>query len=552
MDYLPIAWRLRDRVALVVGGGPVALRKARLLARAGARLRVVAPQVVPELAALLAQGGHEPPRRRPYAPEDLEGVALAIGATDDMALNRALHDDCVARNVPVNVVDQPGLCSFIFPAIIDRDPLLISISSGGASPVLARWLRAKLESTLPARLGDLAALMGAFRRQVATRLPAFGARRAFWEGVLDGPVAELALSGKRSEARTRLAAAVAEADAAALSRGEVYLVGAGPGDPDLLTFRALRLLQKADVVLYDRLVAPAIVDLARRDAELVYVGKARDDHALPQTGINELLVHYARQGRKVCRLKGGDPFIFGRGGEELDRIVEAGIDFQVVPGITAASGCAAYAGIPLTHRDYAQSVRFVTGHRKDGSVALPWASLVGAALGTGSDAGTGAAGAVSARAGGTQGTRSLEGFPHAEDGLDESSRPGLEKSSRPVARDALECASPYEEDAQEPLAGESTGEREEEARPSAAGETLVFYMGLHTLDEICRQLIAHGMPATMPAALVSRGTTDEQEVLTGTLASLPGLVAQREVHAPTLIIVGNVVRLHPRYHWFER
>lgn len=460
MQYLPVAWRLQGNTALVVGGGEVALRKARLLARAGARLRVVAPDIEPELAELVEQGGGEL-RRDTYSADALDGVSLAIGATDDMGTNQQLHDDARARNIPVNVVDNPPLCTFIFPAIIDRDPILISISSGGASPVLARWLRAKIETMLPARLGELATLMGEYRARLAQKLPAIGARRQFWETALESPAAEQALAGKMSEARSSLEAAIDAADTKKLMQGEVYLVGAGPGDPDLLTFRALRLLQKADVVLYDRLVSPQVMEMARRDAELIYVGKARDKHTLPQGNINDLLVHYAQQGKKVCRLKGGDPFIFGRGGEELDKIVDAGIRFQVVPGITAASGCASYAGIPLTHRDHAQSVRFVTGHRKDGSVDLPWASLV------------------------------------------------------------------------------------------TPGETLVFYMGLVSLAQICEQLVAHGMRADMPAALVSRGTTDQQDVIVGTLETLTGKVAEQEVHAPTLIIVGDVVGVYPRYLWFR-
>lgn len=460
MQYLPVAWRLQGNTALVVGGGEVALRKARLLARAGARLRVIAPEIAAELAELVEQGGGEL-RRDTYRADALDGVSLAIGATDDMAINQQLHDDARARNIPVNVVDNPPLCTFIFPAIIDRDPILISISSGGASPVLARWLRAKIETMLPARLGELATLMGEYRARLAEKLPAIGARRQFWETALESPAAEQALAGKITEARMSLEAAIDAADTEKLMQGEVYLVGAGPGDPDLLTFRALRLLQKADVVLYDRLVSPQVMEMARRDAELIYVGKARNKHTLPQDNINDLLVHYAQQGKKVCRLKGGDPFIFGRGGEELDKIVDAGIPFQVVPGITAASGCASYAGIPLTHRDYAQSVRFVTGHRKDGSVDLPWASLV------------------------------------------------------------------------------------------TPGETLVFYMGLVSLAQICEQLVAHGMRADMPAALVSRGTTDQQDVIVGTLETLTGKVAEQEVHAPTLIIVGDVVGVYPRYLWFR-
>jgi uroporphyrin-III C-methyltransferase / precorrin-2 dehydrogenase / sirohydrochlorin ferrochelatase len=460
MDYLPVAWRLNAQQALVVGGGEVAMRKARLLIRAGAVLRVVAPEINAAFAELVRNNGGSLVEER-YRAEHLDDVALAIGATDDQSVNQALHDDAKLARVPVNVVDNPKLCTFIFPAIIDRSPLLISISSGGASPVLARWLRAKIESTLPARLGELATLMGDFRQKLAGRLPSIGARRLFWEGVLDSPIAEQSLAGRADQARAGLQKAIDDADAQTLSRGEVFLVGAGPGDPDLLTFRALRLLQKADVVLYDRLVSPDVLELARRDAEMVYVGKARADHALPQDNINDLLVHYAQQGKKVCRLKGGDPFIFGRGGEEIDKIAEAGIDFQVVPGVTAAAGCAAYAGIPLTHRDHAQSVRFVTGHRKDGSVSLPWDTLV------------------------------------------------------------------------------------------TPGETLVFYMGLVSLPEISKNLVAQGMRADMPAALISRGTTTQQEVIVGTIGSLPADIAEREVHAPTLIIVGDVVGVYPRYSWFQ-
>lgn len=460
MQYLPIAWRLVGQTALVVGGGDVAIRKARLLARAGARLRIIAPEISDDLKAMAEKSGGEV-LVQAYQASALDGVSLVVGATDDGDVNAQLHKDAVERNIPVNVVDNPPLCTFIFPAIVDRDPILISISSGGASPVLARWLRSKIETILPSRLGDLAQIMGEYRSQLAKKLPSIGARRQFWEGTLEGPVAEQALAGRLDEARQRLQSAIDSADAKKLSKSEVYLVGAGPGDPDLLTFRALRLLQKADVVLYDRLVSDQVLEMARRDADLVYVGKARDKHALPQDNINDLLVHYAQQGKKVCRLKGGDPFIFGRGGEEIDKIAEAGIDFQVVPGVTAAAGCAAYAGIPLTHRDYAQSVRFVTGHRKDGSVSLPWDTLV------------------------------------------------------------------------------------------TPGETLVFYMGLVSLPEISKNLIAHGMRADMPAALISRGTTNDQEVIVGTVGSLPKDIQNREVHAPTLIIVGEVVGVFPRYSWFR-
>lgn len=467
MEFLPVFWRLADRRVLVVGAGQVAKRKAELLITAGASLTLVAPQCCHELAAMLRPGQDEFVAGL-FEASMLDGVVMAIGATDNMTVNQALHAAATERNIPVNVVDCPELCDFIFPAIIDRDPLLVAVSSSGKAPVLARWLRAKLESELPARLGEVASLLGAFRTKLKQKLPSIGARRLFWEQVLDGPVLEKTLAGQAELAREQLEELVESADTDELSKGEVFLVGAGPGDPDLLTFRALRLLQKADVVLYDRLVSKQVLNLARRDADKVYVGKKRDKHALPQENINDLLVHYAQQGKKVCRLKGGDPFIFGRGGEEIDKIVDANIDFQVVPGITAASGCAAYAGIPLTHRDHAQSVRFVTGHRRGGhdqpgSVDLPWQSL------------------------------------------------------------------------------------------ADTTQTLVFYMGLTNLAEICAQLKAHGMPATMPAALISRGTTSAQEVLAGSIDDLPQKVAARDkIHAPTLIIIGGVAGLYPRYNWFGK
>lgn len=373
MDYLPLFTRLQQRRCLVVGGGVVALRKAGLLERAGALVSVVAPAVLPALEELAERSGGSV-ARRDYQPADLDGVVLVIASTDVAAVNRQVSADAQARQIPVNVVDDPELCSVVLPSIIDRSPIVIAISSGGRSPVLARQLRARLESWVPAAYGRLAELAGRFRERVAAAIPDPDRRRRFWEDTLEGPVAELVLAGREEAADAELVRQLATTPEP--GGGEVYLVGAGPGDPDLLTFKALRLMQKADVVLYDRLVADEIVDLCRRDAERIYVGKARADHALPQGEINQLLVDLARQGKRVLRLKGGDPFIFGRGGEEIELLAAEHIPFQVVPGITAASGCASYAGIPLTHRDYAQSVRFVTGHLKDGTTDLPWAELV--------------------------------------------------------------------------------------------------------------------------------------------------------------------------------
>ncbi|MFT5781401.1 MAG: uroporphyrin-III C-methyltransferase/precorrin-2 dehydrogenase/sirohydrochlorin ferrochelatase [Pseudomonas sp.] len=458
MDFLPLFHNLKGRTVLLVGGGEVALRKGRLLADAGAVLRVVAPQIDAQLLSMAAVS-HGQGELRGYQETDLAGVCLVIAATDDQALNAQVSQHAQTRGIPVNAVDAPALCSVIFPAIVDRSPLIVAITSGGDAPVLARLIRAKIETWIPAAYGQLAGLSKRFRAQVKGLFPDVQQRRVFWEEVFQGQVAESVFAGKLGEGERLLEEKIA--GAAPKSLGEVYLVGAGPGDPDLLTFRALRLMQQADVVLYDRLVAPEIVELCRRDAERIYVGKRRSEHALPQEQINQQLVTLAKQGKRVLRLKGGDPFIFGRGGEEIEELAAHGIPFQVVPGITAASGCAAYAGIPLTHRDYAQSVRFVTGHLQDGSCDLPWADLI------------------------------------------------------------------------------------------TPGQTLVFYMGLTGLPQICAQLIAHGRSAQTPVALIQQGTTRNQRVFTGTLGSLPGLLATQTVQAPTLVIVGEVVKLREKLAWFE-
>ena len=458
MDFLPLFTDLRNKPCLLVGGGQVALRKARLLCKAGAKLRLVAHDILPELSTLCLNAGGEC-IRGDYGDHLLDDVFLVIAATNDEALNKQVSEACHARQIPVNVVDNPDLCSVILPAIIDRSPLVIAVSSGGKSPVLARLMRSRLEASIPASYGRLAQLVGNFRDAVKARFDDVEDRRDFWEQTLQGPIAEMVFAGKDKVAADMLGKAInkAELDAG----GEVYLIGAGPGDPDLMTFKALRLLQRADVVLYDRLVAPAIVDMCRKDAERVYVGKARADHAVPQQDINKLLVKYAKEGKKVARLKGGDPFIFGRGGEEIEELAEEKIPFQVVPGITAASGCASYSGIPLTHRDYAQSVRFVTGHLKDHSLNLPWAELV---------------------------------------------------------------------------------------HPT---QTVVFYMGLVGLPSICEQLIAHGRGGDTPIAVIQQGTTPQQKVVVATLATMVERLASEPVQAPTLIIVGEVVKLREKLAWYE-
>jgi uroporphyrin-III C-methyltransferase/precorrin-2 dehydrogenase/sirohydrochlorin ferrochelatase len=461
MDLFPIFLDVRDRLCLVIGGGEVATRKASLLREAGARVTVVAPDVSETLRAMEGRG-EVTVRRGRFEASDLEGAHLVIAATADPEVNRLAAGMARELRVPVNVVDQPELGSFVVPSIIDRSPVLAAVTTGGAAPVLARLIRARLETLIPASYGRLAALASAFRDRVKAHFPHPPDRRKFWEKVLQGPVAELVFSGREAAAEAALASLLESAAApAAPGTGEVYLVGGGPGDPDLLTFRALRLMQQADVVVHDRLVAREVLELCRRDAERIYVGKERDNHTMPQEDINRLLARLAREGKRVLRLKGGDPFIFGRGGEEIETLAEEGIPFQVVPGITAASGCASYAGIPLTHRDYAQACVFVTGHTKEGTVDLNWSALV---------------------------------------------------------------------------------------QPR---QTVVFYMGLRGLDMIVWELRQHGMPPEMPAALIEQGTTPRQRVHTGTLATLPEIVREQTPRPPTLLIVGEVVRLRAKLAWFE-
>ena len=457
MDCLPLFHKLQGRAILLVGGGDKALRKARLVLDAGAVLRVIAPQISAQLQALVAQQGQCV--LRAYQDCDMQaGCALVLAATGDVAINAQIARQAQARGIPVYAVGVPELSSVMFPAIVDRSPLVIAVSTAGHAPVLARLARAKIETVLPASYGRLATLAARFRDQVKAALPQVSARRVFWEKNLQGAVAEQVFAGREQQAEQLLAQAIESADTQV--RGEVYLVGAGPGDADLLTFKALRLMQQADVVLYDRLVAPAILELCRRDALRLYVGKQASQHSVPQDQINQKLVELALQGHRVVRLKGGDPFIFGRGGEEIAQLAAQGIPFQVVPGITAASGCSAYAGIPLTHRDYAQSVRFVTGHRKDGELDLPWSELV----------------------------------------------------------------SPM--------------------------QTVVFYMGLGCLSDICQQLIAYGRDAQTPIAVVENGTTAEQRVFAGTLATINQQVSEFAVQSPSLIIVGEVVALRDQLNWF--
>ncbi|MDM5086813.1 siroheme synthase CysG [Aeromonas rivipollensis] len=372
MNYLPIFCRLDNKPVLLVGGGEVAERKARLLLDAGARLTLVSPTLDPELATLAADSEIEWLATE-FEPAQLAGKWLVVAATDRREVNALVYQSANQAGIFANVVDDPKRSSFIMPSIIDRSPLMVAISSGGKAPVLARLLREKLEALLPQHLGAMAAFAGGLRDRVKARFVSMGERRRFWERLLGADRLGQALARGDQASANQLADALFAEDAAA--KGEVILVGAGPGDPGLLTLHALRQMQQADVVVYDRLVSNEVMALVRRDARRIFVGKQAGNHCVPQEGINQLLLDEAKKGQRVVRLKGGDPFIFGRGGEELETLVGSGVGFQVVPGITAASGCAAYAGIPLTHRDHAQSVRFVTAHGKGGAQDLDWPLL---------------------------------------------------------------------------------------------------------------------------------------------------------------------------------
>lgn len=455
MDYLPLFADIRHKPVLVVGGGDVAARKIELLRRAGARVLVVSRELCDELAELETQGEIEW-LAKAYDASQLDRVFFVIAATDDGELNGQVFQDATDRFLLVNVVDDQPKCSFIFPSIVDRSPLVVAISSGGTAPVLARLLREKIETLLPATLGQMAEIAGQWRGKVKARFTKMSDRRRFWEKAFNGLFASQVGSGNVDGARRTLDKQLDEPEAA---QGEIILVGAGPGDSGLLTLRGLQVMQLADVVLYDYLVSDEILDLVRRDADRICVGKRANAHSVPQEETNRLLVELAKQGKRVVRLKGGDPFIFGRGGEELQAAVEAGIPFQVVPGVTAAAGATAYAGIPLTHRDHAQSVLFVTGQCRADSSGTDWPSL------------------------------------------------------------------------------------------ARARQTLAIYMGSANAGDIASQLIAHGRDPKTPAAVIGRGTRQDQQVLTGTLDQLDELA--RNAPTPALLVIGEVVNLHQQLAWYQ-
>ncbi|BDZ72701.1 siroheme synthase [Methylophaga marina] len=459
MDYLPIFLDLKKQTCMVVGGGSVATRKTKLLLKAQAKVTIVSPELTDALNALVQQGEVSWTRSL-FTPAHISDQRLVIAATDDEKVNQSVHEVAQKKNILTNLTDNPDDSDFIFASVLDRSPIIVAVSSGGESPVLARNLRARLETLIPPGYSKLGELMGKYRYAVKQKFGELRQRRQFWDNVLSGSVADHVLAGREALAEQVLQQQLAD-EAETIDTGEVFLVGAGPGDPELLTFKALRLMQQADIVFYDRLVSKEILALVRKEAELVYVGKQRAWHAVRQEEINNLLLKHAQQGKRVLRLKGGDPFIFGRGGEEIDTLAEHNIPFQVVPGITAASGCASYAGIPLTHRDYAQSCIFVTGQLKEGELNLNWPVLV---------------------------------------------------------------------------------------KPR---QTVVVYMGLAGLPQLSQQLQQHGMPADMPAALVQQGTTENQKVWLSNIAELPMLAEREKPIAPTLLIIGEVTKLHDKLSWFK-
>jgi uroporphyrin-III C-methyltransferase/precorrin-2 dehydrogenase/sirohydrochlorin ferrochelatase len=466
MDWFPIFLALGDSPALVVGGGAVALRKTRQLLEAGCRVSVVAPRCEREFQPWIEQR-RVGWRALPFAPEMVVGHRLVIAATNDAGLNRLVAASAKHFGVLVNVVDDPALCDFIVPAVVDRSPLVIAVGTGGRAPILARQVRAYLEAMLPSALGRLADFMGHWRAKVRRDVSRPEQRRRLWERVARGPVAEHLFAGRNADAHRLMAKMVNVAGGVSGAgvdsqppEGEVYIVGAGPGDPELLTLRALRLMQQCDVALYDRLVPEEILALVRRDADRIDVGKRCGGEGWSQERIHQAMIRLARDGKRVLRLKGGDPLIFGRGGEEMEALAGAGVAYQVVPGITAASGCAAYAGIPLTHRNHTHSCVFVSGHDVE-NVEYDWQRL------------------------------------------------------------------------------------------AAPKQTVVFYMALGQIGTICRKLQRHGLPDTTPAALIAQGTTREQEILRGTLATLPDIAAARRPRPPALLIVGEVAALHERLGWFH-
>lgn len=460
MSYLPLFIETTGKKCLIVGGGKVASRKLIPILKAKMKVTLISPEIIEEIELNNHKNNNLKIIKRKFEPEDIKGQFLIIVATNEKTTNQKIAKLSKDNNILVNMAEDSLSGNTLIPSVVDRDPIKIAVSSGAASPILTRLVKTKLETVIPYSFSKLADIMMEYRDVVKKNFLKISDRRKFWEVFLDGPVSEMVLSGHIDKAKKALDESLKE-NKFLEKTGEVYLVGAGPGDPELLSFKALRLMQKADIVIYDRLVSRPIMNLIRQDAEKIYVGKQRADHAMPQENINQLLARLALEGKKVLRLKGGDPFIFGRGGEEIESLIKDDIPFQIVPGITAASGCASYAGIPLTHRDHSQACIFVTGHLRDGTVNLNW----------------------------------------------------------------------------EMLAHEK--------------QTLIFYMGMHGSKIICEELIKHGLSDETPAALIVKGTTEDQEVIIGDLKNMPKIIMERKIVPPTLLIIGDVVKLHNKLKWFN-
>lgn len=460
MSYLPLFIETTGKKCLIVGGGKVASRKLIPILKAKMKVTLISPEVIEEIELNFHKNKNLKIIKRKFKPEDIEDQFLIIAATNEKTTNQKIAKLSKDNNILVNMAEDSLSGNTLIPSVVDRDPIKIAVSSGAASPILTRLVKTRLETVIPYSFSKLADIMMEYRDAVKKNFLKISDRRKFWEVFLDGPISEMVLSGHIDKAKKALDESLKE-NKFLEKTGEVYLVGAGPGDPELLSFKALRLMQKADIVIYDRLVSRPIMNLIRQDTEKIYVGKQRADHAMPQENINQLLARLALEGKKVLRLKGGDPFIFGRGGEEIESLIKDDIPFQIVPGITAASGCASYAGIPLTHRDYSQACIFVTGHLRDGTVNLNW----------------------------------------------------------------------------EMLAHEK--------------QTLIFYMGMHGSKIICEELIKHGLSEETPAALIVKGTTEDQEVIIGNLKNMPEIIMERKIVPPTLLIIGDVVKLHNKLKWFN-
>ena len=460
MSYLPLFIDVTGEKCLVVGGGKVASRKLIPILSTNMIVTLISPDIIDEIHQASNEHKNLKIIKRRFKSEDIGDQFLIVAATNDTKINKEIAKISKEKNILINMAEDSISGNTLIPSVVDRDPIKIAVSSGAASPILTRLVKTKLETVIPYSFSKLAEFMMEYRSAVKKTFSKISERRNFWEIFLDGPISEMVLSGHVDKAKKALEKSLEE-KVMLEKTGEVYLVGAGPGDPELLSFKALRLMQKADIVIYDRLVSRPIMNLIRQDAEKIYVGKQRADHTMPQENINQLLARLALEGKKVLRLKGGDPFIFGRGGEEIESLIKDDIPFQIVPGITAASGCASYAGIPLTHRDYSQACIFVTGHLRDGTVNLNWKMLA-----------------------------------HEK-------------------------------------------------------QTLIFYMGMHGSKIICEELVKHGLKKQTPAALIVKGTTEDQEVIIGDLESMPEIILKNKIIPPTLLIIGDVVKLHNKLKWFN-